>query len=61
MRENKAAAVSAVITVVCKTRDSDNGIENSEIIGLAAKLLRGTAMLRSVNGMLYPVKTCTDP
>lgn len=61
MRETKAAAVSAVITVVCKTKDSSEGIENSENIGSAAKGLRGTAMLRSVNGMRRPVKPSTDP
>ena len=37
MRETKAAAVSVVITADCKTRDSDDGIENSENIGSAAK------------------------
>ena len=61
MRENGAAAVSTVITVGCKTRHGANGIETSEIIGSAAKKIRGTAMLRSVNGMHNPVKTCTDP
>ncbi len=61
MREIKATAVSVAIVIVCKTRDSANGIENSEIIGPAAKRLRRTAMLRSVNGMYSPVKTCTDP
>ena len=61
MRETTITAMSPVITVVYKARDSDNGIENSENIGPAAKRLRGTAMLRSVNEMHRPVKTCTDP
>ena len=61
MRENKAAEVFAVITVVSKTRNGANRIGNSENVGPAAKRLRGTAMLRSVNGMHRPVKTCTDP
>ena len=61
MREAKAAAVFAGITVSCKTGHGDNAIENSENLVSAAKRLRGTAMLRSVNGIHRPVKTCTDP
>ena len=61
MWENNAAAVSFVITVVCKTWYGANGIESSEIIGSAAKRIRGTAMLRSVNGIRDPVKPSTDP
>ena len=37
MRETEVTAVFAVITVICKTRVSDNGIENSENVGSAAK------------------------
>ena len=61
MRETEVTAVPVAIVIVCKTGYGADGIENSENIGLAAKRLRETAMLRSENGMHSPVKTCTDP